>query len=169
MKCAPKTTSGALSGGAEKEGRDMAFGLEAGRAVVIAGATRLFPMPRCLFGGFGRLRLFSSGPFGNRLLGRRLLPAMRTRAALFSRGCVVFGRCCIGGGRGPEPVDVALDQLGDGVDIFGFARPDEGYRRSRTSGAAGASDAVNVILGVGRYVEIEDVADRRNVEATGSN
>ena len=32
-------------------------------------------------------------------------------------------------------------------------------------GAAGAADAVDVVLGVGGHVEIEDVADRRDVEA----
>ena len=37
----------------------------------------------------------------------------------------------------------------------------------RPAGAAGAADPVDVILGMMRHVEIEDVADRRDVEAAG--
>ena len=33
------------------------------------------------------------------------------------------------------------------------------------AGAAGAADAVDVVLGVGRHVEVEDVAHRRDIEA----
>ena len=35
----------------------------------------------------------------------------------------------------------------------------------RTSGASRAADAVDIVLGVDRHVEVDDVADVRNVEA----
>ena len=42
---------------------------------------------------------------------------------------------------------------------------DDGEGFARASGAAGAADAVDVVLGMDRHVEIEDVADVGNVEA----
>src|SRR6516162_5998439 len=65
---------------------------------------------------------------------------------------------CIGAGR-----EVAL---GAG-NILTYQLLDCGdrLRRSRTSRAAGAADAMNVIVGMMRDVKIEDVAYLRNIKA----
>ena len=51
--------------------------------------------------------------------------------------------------------------------LFSSRRVDQHEGMTGASGAAGAADAMDVIVGLERHVEIEDVADRRNVEAAG--
>src|SRR3974377_1543159 len=65
-----------------------------------------------------------------------------------------------------HPWDILTDQLFDGGNRLVVSRRDDGDGGTGKAGAAGAADAVDVVVGVVRNVEIEDVADRRNVEAT---
>src|SRR5690606_25586320 len=66
-----------------------------------------------------------------------------------------------------EARDLAADQLLDGGDVFAVGGGGERERAARHAGAAGAADAVDVILGVQRHVEQKDVAEPRDVEAPG--
>src|SRR5579872_638874 len=70
-------------------------------------------------------------------------------------------------GRGlhRQRLDRLARQLFDLGDIFAVERRRDGDRRTAAAGAAGTADAVDVVLRMGRYVEVEDVADRRDVEA----
>ena len=86
-------------------------------------------------------------------LGRRL-----AALAVAGRGALVVGLDF----EGPDRL---AGQLLDRRDIFAVDRRGDGDRRAGQSGAAGPADAVDVVLGVGGHVEIEDVADRRDVEA----
>ena len=63
--------------------------------------------------------------------------------------------------------DGLTDQLFDRDDRFGIERGDDGDRGAGAAGPGGAADAVDVIVGVMRHVEIEDMADGGNIEATG--
>jgi len=59
------------------------------------------------------------------------------------------------------------DQLFDRGDRFVIERGDDGDRGAGAPGAAGTTDAMDVIVGMMGDVEIEDVAHRGNVEAAG--
>src|SRR5690606_23529543 len=65
--------------------------------------------------------------------------------------------------------NVLVDQLRDRIDILGLGRRGEGDGNAGAAGATGAADAVDIVLGMGRHVEVEDVAHRRNVEAAGGD
>ena len=69
--------------------------------------------------------------------------------------------------RGGSPAHAMrlADQLLDRGDRLAVGRRHDGDRGAGLAGAAGAADAVDVVVGVMRHVEIEDVADVRNVEA----
>ena len=69
----------------------------------------------------------------------------------------------------PVPVDLALDEVFDLGDVFAVVGGDEGEGGAEASGASGAADAMDVIFRMGRHVEIKDVADIGNVEATRRN
>src|SRR5690606_19195792 len=74
-----------------------------------------------------------------------------------------------GGEIAVEPGDLLSDQLLDAFHIFTVGVSDEGERLARTAGAAGTADAVDIVLRVGRNIEVEDVAHVRNIEATGGD
>ena len=57
------------------------------------------------------------------------------------------------------------DQLFDRDHGFLIERGNDRDRSAGPPGAAGAPDAVDIIVGVMRYVEVEDVAGDGNVEA----
>ena len=61
------------------------------------------------------------------------------------------------------------DQLFDRHDRFLVERGDDGDRRAGPPRTPGAADAVDVIVGMMRDVEIEDVADGGNIEAAGGD
>src|SRR4051812_48641320 len=62
------------------------------------------------------------------------------------------------------PLDRFSRQLLDRLDVFGLGAGDDRLGEAGAAGAARASDTVDVILGMSRNVEIEDVADCRNIE-----
>ncbi len=64
-----------------------------------------------------------------------------------------------------HPGDGLPDQLLDRRDVFAVGGRNDGDGGAAASGAAGAADAMHVIVGVMRDVEVEDVADGGNVEA----
>src|SRR2546428_3667981 len=57
------------------------------------------------------------------------------------------------------------DQLLDCPDASGVGGRNDGDRGAAASGAPGAADAMHIVVGVMRDVEVEDVADGGNVEA----
>ncbi len=57
-----------------------------------------------------------------------------------------------------------LDDRGDGLAVLGGRQH---KRAASPTRAAGAADAMDIILGVYRYVEAEDVAHAFDVKATG--
>src|SRR5690606_2357691 len=70
----------------------------------------------------------------------------------------------LGQGRAVPWNRLARQRL-DGSECLLVTGSDDGCRIARTAGAARAADAVHVILGVVRHVEVEDVAHSRNIEA----
>ena len=61
------------------------------------------------------------------------------------------------------------DQLFNRDDGFLIERSNDGDRGAGASRASGAADAMDVVVGMVRDIEIEDVAGRRNVQAAGGN
>src|SRR5512140_1090325 len=61
------------------------------------------------------------------------------------------------------------DQPFDRSDRFAVERADDRYGGSGATGAAGSADAMHVVVGMMRHVEIEDVADGGNVEAASGD
>src|SRR5881394_3051874 len=78
----------------------------------------------------------------------------RSRRGAFDRSCRSFG-----------PTKGLASELFDCRDSLAVGRRHDGNRSPGTAGAAGAADAMHVIVGMMRHIEIEHVADRRNVEA----
>ena len=60
-------------------------------------------------------------------------------------------------------------QFLDGVQVLAVLGRGDGEGPAWATGPPGAADAVDVILGMGRHVEIEDVAHFRDVEAAGGD
>ena len=69
-----------------------------------------------------------------------------------------------GAGRLAHPGDGLADQLLDRRQRLGVDRADDGDGGAGLAGAAGAADPVHIVVGVVRHVEIEHVADVRNIE-----
>src|SRR5947209_18533599 len=92
------------------------------------------------------------GPGGARLTARRWRSASApTSCTLLFFAAAEFRR------RRSLPFDFVTDQSLDRIDIFFIVARDECQRRTAAPGAAGAADAVHVILGVNRHIEIVDV------------
>src|SRR5206468_11679294 len=53
----------------------------------------------------------------------------------------------------------------DGAQIPFLFRRDEGERRAGHLGAGGAADAMDVVLRLRRHVEVDDMPERRDVDA----
>src|SRR6478672_7676374 len=71
--------------------------------------------------------------------------------------------------QGVGPGNALADQLFDLGDSPAVAGADDGVGRAGFAGAAGATDAVHVVVGMMGDVEIEDVADIRNIEPAGGD
>src|SRR6185312_5407333 len=92
---------------------------------------------------------------------RRLVPRLRLAGMLGFGGGFLrrFGHFR----RALGPRNAAADQPLDGGDsLVVIARRDDGDGDAALAGAAGTADAMDVIIGMVRYVEIEDVADVRD-------
>ena len=63
-----------------------------------------------------------------------------------------------------EAVDLLAGQLLDILDVLGILAGDQRIGDAGRAAAAGAADAVDVIVGMPRRVEVEDVADALDVE-----
>ena len=61
--------------------------------------------------------------------------------------------------------DRAVDERGDGIHRLGFLGRDERDRPPRATGPAGTADAVDIVLGIIRHVEVDDVGNGLDVEA----
>src|SRR3954453_18998526 len=61
------------------------------------------------------------------------------------------------------------DQLLDRGHRLGIEGGDDGDRSPGAAGAAGTTDAVNVVVGMMRHIEVEDVADDGDIEAAGGD
>ncbi len=68
-----------------------------------------------------------------------------------------------------EARDRLADQFLDRVDVFGVLGDGDGEGVAFAPGAPGAADAMHVILGMNRHVEIEDVAHVLDIEAAGGD
>src|SRR5436309_9950578 len=93
------------------------------------------------------------------------LPMLSVLSARGTGGSLMVG----GTRRLLHPGDGLPDQLFDrshGLVVGGCHDRD---RRAAASGAAGAADSVNVVVGVVRHVEIENMAHIRDVEAARRN
>lgn len=66
-----------------------------------------------------------------------------------------------------DPRDLGTNQLLDRLDQAAFRRRGQGEGMAGTAGTARTTDAMDVILGRERHVEIEDVAHIGNVETAG--
>src|SRR5262245_26733627 len=100
-----------------------------------------------------------------------MLAAMPAAAAAALLACVLLacvllaGFAVLGGLRRlAHPRDALPDQLLDRRDALAFGGRNDGDCGTAASGAAGAPDAMDVIVGMVRDIEIEDVTDRGNVE-----
>src|SRR5262245_12353577 len=65
--------------------------------------------------------------------------------------------------------DVAADQLDDGFDELAVIGRAQGEGAAFAPGSAGAADAVDIVFGVDRHIEIEHMAHADDVEAAGGN
>ena len=142
-------------------GRCAANGLRCRAAGAPRGAALLPPRPpRPVLAGAGFAR---AGAGASAALGAAAFGGSSATAAM---GPLVRRR--VGAERVERvtlPVDLAADQALDLADMFRVVGCDDAEGHAAASRAAGAADAMNVILGVDRHVEIEDVADVGNVEA----
>ena len=100
--------------------------------------------------------------------------SLRSRRGRRSRGqpaAVRLGAAGFHGGFGLgaqfEIGDFLLDQGLDALPVLALFLGQHGEGLALAARAAGAADAVDVVLRMGGHVEVEDVADFRNVEAAG--
>jgi len=68
-----------------------------------------------------------------------------------------------------DALDFLADEAFDGADVHHVFGDHEGEGVARRFGATGAADAVDVIFGMLRHVEVNDVADVGDVEAAGGD
>ena len=100
---------------------------------------------------------------------RLLRPALLGFAAPDGCRCgrlgFLFGR--LSARRRRPARDLVADELLDPADRFGILSGRQRDRDARHARAAGAADAMDVIVGLPRHVEIDDVADAFDVETAG--
>src|SRR5438034_1993734 len=156
-----------LCRGGRHEGCGRCLRLRAGTAASALG------MPQFAFTAL--VSTLISAPGSARLaLTPRLAAAARTfpgtlARAMFARLIGLAGRTRVHGIIAFGGGNVLPDQPFDRSDRFVVERGDDRNRGAGASGAAGTADAMHVVVGMMRYVEIEDVADGGNVEAAGGN
>ena len=86
--------------------------------------------------------------------------------ALVSRGSSDLTGCESGSrGRLADAGDLVPGQFLDRRDRFGILGRRQGDRDALHPGAAGAADAMDIIVGLPRHVEIDDMADAFDVES----
>src|ERR1700736_5349238 len=76
---------------------------------------------------------------------------------------------CLGDPRDHHHWDVPTDQLDDcrdGSAVFGYGQH---QRPAEPAGASGAADAMDIILGMDRHVEAEDVAQAFDAQPPGAD
>ena len=81
--------------------------------------------------------------------------------AVVARRRVATGKSC----RRVDPRQRGFQQLLDRGQILVVGRHGDADRGAKTARAAGAPDAVDIVLGMAGQVIVEDVADRRDVQA----
>src|SRR5215210_5968897 len=97
--------------------------------------------------------------------------ARRPRLAGFTRGSRLRGGSSGGFGRfdrfgrGADAGDLGSGELFDGRNLIGIGRRGERNGDAGHPRAAGAADAVDIIVGLPRHVEVDDMADAFDVEA----
>ena len=137
--------------------------ITAGVTIILTGVFLPFRPLRSL-----GLRLFLRG---GRVFALAVIAAATAAAAsAAATAVVILARCglrcvrqrepfrCIGAGQG------LFHEAFDGRQIFVICRCRDTDRRALTAGAAGAADPVDVILGMAGQIEVEDMADRWNVQ-----
>ena len=102
----------------------------------------------------------------------RLAAATRTvfRAltlALLAGALAIFGCFGVNGEVAFGAWNVLAGQSFDRGDRLGVERGDHRDRGAGPPGAAGTADAMHVVVGMMRHIEIEDVAHDRDIEAAG--
>ena len=121
-------------------------------AVILGRLRRPQPLRLLLFCRPGRL---VAAPMTRRRIAWGLL-----RFLAGANFCRNFGR------RGlVHPWNCLASQTLDGADGLAVDRRDDRNCGAASPGPAGAADAMDVIVGVVRHIEIEDVAHLRNVQA----
>src|SRR5215468_5468004 len=65
--------------------------------------------------------------------------------------------------------DFLADQAGDGLDILAVMRRGQREGASLAPGAAGAADAMDVVVGMHGHVEIEDMRETDDVQTAGGH
>ena len=118
--------------------------------------------------GAGRLGLHGAGRSAFSARGSRGSrgPSRLARLALLARLRFLGGRF----GAGADQGDLRPDQLLDIVDRLGvLGRPTRVMAMPVSAGAAGAADAMDIIVRMPGNVVIEDVADALDVEAAGGD
>src|SRR5262245_42833639 len=98
-------------------------------------------------------------------LGTRRLPLAVAAAA----AALATGRQILGAGSIANPGDGGTQHLLDVLELANIVRRDDRQRAPLLAGPAGTADTVDIVVGLPRNVEIEDVADIGNVEPTGGN
>ncbi|MEA2976150.1 MAG: hypothetical protein QOF19_1670 [Alphaproteobacteria bacterium] len=76
---------------------------------------------------------------------------------------------CVGSWRLAHPRDGLACEFLDCYDGLLIDGSNDSDRRSTFTGTAGASDAVDVIVGMMRDIEVKDVADFGNIESARSH
>src|SRR5581483_10737009 len=109
------------------------------------------------------LRTF--GTWRGRRHGFRLTAGLRVMTAMAPRFATVARFPAFRGAGLARPWDRLSGELFDGCHRLMVSRRDHRYRRPGAAGAASAADTVHIIVGMVRHVEIEDVADLRNIES----
>src|SRR3954451_14037801 len=125
-------------------------------AMFVAAAAR---WTRSLFAGCGMVG-------GWRFRSRRTplaAPSDRPSPASVTRGRLLTGAEFVG--ARPLPFGLRADQPLDRIDVFLILARDQRDRRAAAPSAAGAANAVHVILRMDWHVEIDDMRDIGNVEA----
>ena len=109
-------------------------------------------------------RLLRPTGIGRTLLGLLRGPGLLLRTRRLGRrgGLVVEA-------FGAFPDDASADELLQRTKLRLFLRADEADGVAHGLGAAGAADAVDVVLGVGGNVVVDDVRDAGDVDAAGGD
>src|SRR5215813_5781582 len=148
--------SGLNSNWAQEKGRQM--------PAAVISVVRLRRRPWSWLRGTARSSLVQAS--------NRRRPAFALRPRIASMAAIVLARrwraLTLASARlAAHPGDRLTDQFLDCRDALLVGRGHYGDGCARASGAPGTPDAVNVIVGVMRHVEIEHMAHRRDVEAAG--